>query len=109
MKQSVNMLGASLDILTMDSSYCTEDYGNAKFEIIPRVSAKITHFERNKLCQMKSVDMLDASLDILTIDPSYCTEDYGNALFEVRLGVPATNVLEHEEIVSDENWNVPIN
>ena len=29
--KSVNMLGASLDILTINPSYCTEDYGHALF------------------------------------------------------------------------------
>ena len=38
--KSVNMLGALLDILTIDSSYCMEDYGHALFEVRLGVSAK---------------------------------------------------------------------
>ena len=38
--RSVNMLGVSLDILTIDSSYCMEDYGHALFEIRLGVFAK---------------------------------------------------------------------
>ena len=40
--KSVNMLGAFnlLDILTIDSSYCMEDYGHALFEVRLGVSAK---------------------------------------------------------------------